>query len=332
MIRTSRKDFKARLMRIIAVIAVGAWSAVNGGAAPAQVPRSTYDCSWIAPAEPATCAPTDDAITELVRAADAYRMASHSGPTEATWAQMLMAVRHARATLDPDRLTFRERVVAQNAALRIARTVANRGEVLTTPGLLRESGALIAWLAYDPARFGGSDADDEIAGWFGLRETWIEERPEDDSGLFHEQVYFLTRAFRMIRVGDHHFIFSQLVAIDSAWRPHVTPVIGDVEMRRDLGRDQRACIAEFDAGWARCGAPAGLRLLEDLPIAHLGGYVEVDADGRGNCISCHGAGQVLGRAMLDVPADDVAAYLMGRRGDLLQVLEEQLAPIRAAAY
>jgi len=321
----------ARIMRIIAVIAVGAWIAVYGGGAPAQMPTSTYDCRWILPTEPATCPPTDDAVTELVRAADAYQMASHFGPTEATWAQMLAAVRRARATLDPDLLTFRERVVAQNAGLRIARTVANHGEWAATPALLRESGGLIAWLAYDPARFGDSDADDEIAGWFGPRETWIEERREDDPGLFHEQVYFRTRAFRMLRVGDRHFIFSQLVAIDSAWRPHVTPVIGDVEMRRDVERDQRACIAEFDVSWARCGAPAGLRALESLPIAHLGGYVEVDADGRGNCISCHGAGQVLGRAILDLPADDVVAYLARRRGQLLQALEEPLAPIRAAA-
>lgn len=315
----------------MAAIAVGAWIAASGGAASAQIRSSTYDCGWIAPAQPTACASTDDAITALVHAADAYRMASHVGPTEATWAHMLAAVRRARATLVPDSLTFRERVAAQNAGLRIARTTANHGQFAATPELLGEAGGLIAWLAYDPVRFDDSDADGEIAAWFGPRETWIEERPEDDSGLFHEQVYFHTRAFRMLRVGDRHFIFSQLVAIDSAWRPHVTPVIGDVEMRRDLERGQRACIAEFDPGWARCGAPAGLRALDTLPIAHLGGYVEVDADGRGNCISCHGAGQVLGRAMLDVPADDVAAYLARRRGKLLQALEEQLAPIRAAA-
>jgi hypothetical protein len=145
------------------------------------------------------------------------------------------------------------------------------------------------------------------------------------------RVYFHTRAFRMLRVGDRHFIFSQLVVIDSAWRPRVTAVIGDIEMRRDLESGQRACIAEFDPGWARCGAPSGLRALDTLPIAHLGGYVEVDAAGRGNCVSCHGGGQVLGRTMLDLPPADVAADLTRRRGQLLQALEEQLAPIRAAA-
>jgi hypothetical protein len=102
-------------------------------------------------------------------------------------------------------------------------------------------------------------------------------------------------------------------------------------MRRDIGRDQRACIAEFDPGWARCGAPAGLRVLADLPLAHLGGYVEVDARGRANCAGCHDAGQVLGRTLLDLPADAVAADLAHRRGKLLRALEEQLAPIRAAA-
>src|SRR5262245_13863015 len=120
----------SRIMQTIAAIAVGAWVVVSGGAAPAQTPTSIYDCSWIAPAAPATCAPSHDAIAGLLHAADAYQMASHVGPTEATWAQMLAAVRRARATLDPDHLAFPERVVAQNAALRIARTVANYGEVL----------------------------------------------------------------------------------------------------------------------------------------------------------------------------------------------------------
>jgi hypothetical protein len=120
-------------MRAIGAIAIGAGIVVAGCAAPAQTPTSTYDCRWIALAVPADCAPSNDAIAELLHAADAYQMASHVGPTEATWAQMLAAVRRARATLDPDRLAFRERVVAQNAALRIARTVANYGELLTTP-------------------------------------------------------------------------------------------------------------------------------------------------------------------------------------------------------
>jgi hypothetical protein len=317
-------------MRIIAAVAVGVWIAASGGAASAQMASSTYDCIWIAPAQPPACAPTDDAITELLHAADAYRMASHSGATEAMWAQMLAAVRRARVTLVPDSLTFPERVAAQNAGLRIARTAANH-QFAATPVLLGETGRLIAWLAYDPVRFDDSDADGEIAAWFGPRETWIEERPADDAGLFHEQVYFHTRAFRMLRVGDHHFIFSQLVAIDSAWRPHVTPVVGDVEMRRDLESGQRACIAEFDAAWSRCGAPAGLRALDRLPISHLGGYVEVDADGRANCLMCHGADQVLGRVMRDLAADEVAADLARRRGRLLADLAEQLAPIRAAA-
>jgi hypothetical protein len=162
-------------MRTVAAIAVGAGIVVSGTDAPAQTPTSTYDCSWIALAAPASCAPGHDAITELLRAADAYQMASHFGPTEATWARMLAAVRRARATLDPDRLAFRERVVAQNAALRIARTVANHGELLTAPGLLPEAGGLVAWLAYDPARFGDSDEDGELAGWLGPRPAWIEE-------------------------------------------------------------------------------------------------------------------------------------------------------------
>jgi hypothetical protein len=135
----------------------------------------------------------------------------------------------------------------------------------------------------------------------------------------------------MVRVGEDHFIFSQLVAIDSAWRPHVTPVVGDIEMRRDAGASPSACVVEFDPAWARCGAPAGLRAIDRLPMSHLSGYVEAGADGRANCLSCHRGGRVLGRTLLALPAEEIEEHLARRRVQLLTRLAAELAPIRAAA-
>jgi hypothetical protein len=200
-----------------------------------------------------------------------------------------------------------------------------------TRELFREASQLVAWLAPEPDQLRAGEADAEMVQWLGPDAMWIEERLRDDPPLFHEAIYFHTRAFRMIRVGDGRFIFSQLVAVDTSWRPHVTPIIGDIEMRNDSDTEVRACIAEFDAASARCGAPAGLRPLDRPPISHLGGYVEVDADGRANCLSCHGAGQVLGRVVLDLAPAEVADHLARRRSSLLAFLQEHLASIRSAA-
>src|SRR5262245_55724075 len=98
-----------------------------GAAAQEAPPTLTYDCAWVAAAAPIRCEPGDDALAGLLRASEADRLASHFGPDEAAWREVLAALRRARADLDPERLPFRERVVAQNAALRIARTVANYG-------------------------------------------------------------------------------------------------------------------------------------------------------------------------------------------------------------
>jgi hypothetical protein len=317
-------------MRLVGFMAICLWLVIDSDAAPAQV--MSYDCSWTAPARVTGCEPADDAISELLHAAGVHQVASHFGPDDATWRRMQAAVNRARATLDRARLSQRERIVAQNAGLRIARTVASYAashDSNLARDLLRGSSQLVAWLALEPGQLHTADADQETVHWLGPQARWIEERLQDDPALLHESVYFHTRAFRMVRVGDRHFIFSQLVALDTAWRPHVTPVIGDIEMRSDI--DRRACIAEFEPALARCGAPAGLRTLDRPPLIHLGGYVEVDADSRANCGSCHGTGQVLGRAILDLRPAEVPRYLARRRSALLALLQEHLTPIRAAA-
>jgi hypothetical protein len=132
----------------------------------------------------------------------------------------------------------------------------------------------------------------------------------------------------MVRVGDRRFLFSQLVAIDTSWRPHVTPVIGDIQMRIDTDAGQRACIAKFDPALARCGAPSGLRVL-DPPIRHL--FVRVEADGRTICFPCHNQGRAMGRAVVDLAPADVERHLRQRRTALLALLQKHLAPIRRAA-
>jgi hypothetical protein len=156
----------------------------------------------------------------------------------------------------------------------------------------------------------------------------IEERV-DGSHLFHEGVYSYTRSFRMVRVGNRHFIFSQLIAIDPRWHPHVTPVVGEIEMRSIGDSTQHVCIAKFDLQFGPCGTQSGLRAVEQLPIRHLGGYIRVDAAGGANCFVCHRDEGVSGRRVLDLAPAEATAYAAQRRDASLQQLEPLLARLRA---
>ena len=50
------------------------------------------------------------------------------------------------------------------------------------------------------------------------------------------------------------------MAIDTEWKPHITPFVGSLEIRRPYKAEQvTVCAASLDVGWLRCGSPAGLR-------------------------------------------------------------------------
>ncbi len=305
--------------------------------AQGTLPGPAYDCRWAAPAAPARCERVNDAapvLVALIEASEAFKIGLHFDATRAKWLHMAATVRDARATLAPARLEFRERVVAQNVALQMAlkasfyglqRDSDARGE------LVREAAALIALLALPPERLRDADADAGLDAWLGPRAAWIEQRIQGDPRIFHEFVNLSTRSFRIVHAGGRRFIFSQLVAIDMEWRPHVTSVIGDIEMRRGLGRDEPACIAEFDPRLSLCDANAGLAAIGRRPIVHLGGYVRVDENGRANCLSCHlDSSGPLGLHLEPLAADTVDGYLRRHRARLIATLTDHIAPIRAA--
>jgi hypothetical protein len=342
-------------MRTTVLLAIGLWLVVHNGVARAEAP-ATYDCSWIAPAAVNACQPRDGVVAELARVAALHATGYDPPPDEAAWREMLAAVTHARTTLEPGRLSMHERITAQNAALHIAQTAAitlarhgstgwyvstGRYSSTTLQAVLRESSRMVAWLALGRDQLQNSDADGELVHWLGPRPMWIEEQVDNGGGwldrilngsraLFHENIYSYTRAFRMVHVGDRHFIFSQLIAIDTAWRPHVTPVIGEIEMRIGTDDGHRACIAKFEPALAHCGLPAGLRVLDRLPIRHR--HIFVDANGRAFCHACHRTGgRVVGGAIIDLMPKDVDSYLTHRRNLLLARLKQNLALIRRAA-
>jgi hypothetical protein len=317
----------------LGALTIGLWLVGHNDAPKAQeaLEQATYDCRWIAPAALPERHSNDDVISQLLRAADAYQVSSHLPPSEKTWQQMLGAVNRAKNTLDPDQLSSRERIAAQNAALWIALLAATRlaDESVLARSLLHESSRVVAQFALPADQLPRGDAADEIASWLGPSALRVEERLNGDAGLFHEGVYLHTRTFRMVRVGDRHFIFSQLVAIDTLWHPHITPIVGEIEMRTSIASKQRACIAKLDVALGGWRTRSGLRVLDNLPISHLGGYVRVDTAGGTNCLSCHRGGEVLNRTVLDLESADVAAYMRQHSNSSLLQLEDLLALLRS---
>lgn len=317
----------------LGLLTIGLWLAGynDGPQAREALEQTTYDCRWIAPVSSLECHSDDDVISELLRAADAYQVGSHLPPSEKNWHQMLDAVNRAKTTLDPDQLLPRERIAAQNAALWIALLAVTRAtdESILARSLVRESSRVVAKLALTADQLPTGDAADEIASWLGPSTMRVEERLNGDAGFFHESVYLHTRTFRMVRVGDRHFIFSQLVAIDTSWHPHVTPIVGEIEMRTSIASTQRACIAKFDVALGGCRTQSGLRALDNLPINHLGGYVRVDTAGGANCVACHRGGEALNRTVLDLEPAEVTAYVTQHSNSSLLELEDLLARLRS---
>jgi hypothetical protein len=331
----------------VGLLTIGLSLAVCCEAPSAQegLEQTIYDCRSIAPAQPSECQPGGGVISELLHAADAYEFGSHLPPGDNHWRRMLTALNHVKTAVDPDQLSLRERVATQNAALRIALLATVRATDRDDPALVRsllqESSGIVAAFALAADQLPTGDAADEIASWLGPSGMRIEERLRGDDVLFHEAVYWFTRTFRMVRIGDRRSIFSQLVTIDTMWHPHVTPIVGEIEIRTSIDSKQRACIAKLDLELGRCGARLGLRPLDDLPIRHLGGYVRVDAAGGANCIECHsGRGPFLNSlaarlgagGVIDLESAEVAPYLTQHNNSTLQQLEGFLAQLRSKLH
>jgi hypothetical protein len=229
------------------------------------------DCSGLAPPPPASCPPRSDAFADLVRAANGFSMASgicavtSELMTEASVQEAIGAVDRAAADTWSTR-SLSERVIGQNAALRLAICSTFRDQQVAVrelvPDLRRRAAKLVRQLA--PTRHEldalGTSPSPEITRWIGKPETWKDQRPPHGFIGFHERGYGLTKAIRTMLVGTTLVNMGQLVAVDDEWKPHITPIVGSMEVRRPLDSPQATlCAASLDIDWLSCGAPAGLR-------------------------------------------------------------------------
>lgn len=299
-----------------------------------------YDCSWL-PAQPAqsSCTPATPAVQAIAVAAELYPIATQAPPTAEQWKQMESSL-DLMLKVMPDSLPFPERVFAQNAALRIAILVSSYQHAVTPSGkiepeqpkgLLPKAAKVIAALALPASRMelpNGIPAP-EIERWLGKPSGWI-EKSINVKILFHENVYRLARIFRPIQAGKTRAIFSQLIGVDTEGKPRITPVIGEIELRRSLNPASPACVVALDPSGLACNGEAGLKPLDGKGFSHLGGYIQVNK-GLTNCTSCHRSNGVLAFELSDVPASNKSAFLTGRRRDFIKELSKYLEPVMKSA-
>jgi hypothetical protein len=292
-------------------------AAVDPDPAEASAPGTPYDCRGIRPAKFRFPRPSDAVTTDLVAAVHP------ENPGALTPSRALSATLARAEALDPAAVSTFDRIVIQNTAL---------GAALR----LRDGGADVQAAVRVVRRFALPAAELEEMGtapwtslelWIGPRDTWIDRKGEscgDGRLLMHDNVFSGTRAFRPMRIGGRRALVSQLVAIDTEGNRHVTPAVGQIELRRGLRPGSAACVIEIDAAALREGDAGGLRPLAfdelvETKFVHRAGEAHL------GCISCH-TGQGVGD-FDDVPAAEADLLRSNRRAAALQRLARATAPL-----
>lgn len=248
-----------------------------------EAPDVPYDCGFIAVEAPG-CVPSPPWLADLERLGATFIEPRETPPTAEECRLASSALDRLLAT-DPASLTAMERIVAQNAALRIVgpRTCGPAFE-----GLSAKAARAVGHAALPRGVLSslGDDPMPDLTEWIGPASGWKDRRSEN-APLFHDTMEFFTRAFRPVRSDGTLAVFSQLVAVDTAWQVDVTPVVGRIELREDAESDAAACIGKLDVGRLRCGGGRIVPVPEAKLPANV--FVRRTAPGRVDCNRCHGS-------------------------------------------
>ncbi len=219
------------------------------------------------------------------------------------------------AAVPLDELSARDRILIQAVALGAARGDDRRA--MTAKNLARR-------VALDASSLGelGSDPRSELEPWIGSAEGWLERRGPSCGPLgAHDGAYGGALAFRTIRSGDLRVLFAQVVALDRELVPHVTPVVGLVELRTGMRADSPACVLEASAG--------GLAALafEELPASP---FIRLEANQKVGCSGCHtGNGPY---DLADLGREAGGAFRVERRLALLERARARVGELGALAH
>lgn len=260
-------------------------------------------------------------LVELHDAGAALISAAHGAPPTYYCRRAERALTLALQT-PVERLNWQERVLAQNLALRV---VASPGCVdpPTTGGHPARGQAPRALAARVVRRMAlpeetlrrlGAAPMPDLDRFTGSRARWHDMEARQVP-LIHDGMEAFTRAFRPIRSGTTRAIFSQLLAVDTRWTPHVTPLVGRVELRQGLGPDAPACVAKLAPGRLRCKVGGLLPIAGTTPDAKHVRSVFVDfVLDRMRCNECHGESSPRARTPGDALFGDLGLLAPGKAG------------------
>ncbi len=261
--------------------------------------------------DPPTCLITRHAVIALADVARQLRVGmGHCGQNLAGgdwkasegWRRMALAAVASVAVLEPSELSVAERLIAQNAALRVGicgpieRDPSIPGPPV--PASARSLAVAVARLVqrlalpHESLRAIGEEPGHEIDRWLGDPRDRI-DRKAVLVPLFHERGYGFTRMFRILEVRDSGANFSRLLAVDKDWRPHITPIIGEVEIRRPFRtRAQGQLVFELDVAQAGCAPKGALRPVDPQQLHGRSDFIFPAGPNRLGCNTCHSRGPI----------------------------------------
>jgi hypothetical protein len=303
---------------------------VVASAAPPAILAPT--CDGIGPKPPTACAPATDALADLVRAANGFTPGGvpclQTALLPPTWPKTVTAALAGAARVDLHSLSRTERIVAQNAALRLALCVGSMGQPKPASSAIgRAAFGIVKRFALPAADLdqGNDTPDDAIAAWLGQPSTW-KDRLTPSAHSLHQTGMGLTLSERPVLAGALWANIGNAVAVDTALHAHVTNVVGKIDMRRSDASGAN-CVASLDLAWLRCGAPMGLHLVDALaaektPPSSDALLFAVHSE-RLRCRLCHAPGTAVTTALETDPAQEIAA----RHQRLVTEVDAKLAAV-----
>jgi hypothetical protein len=192
-----------------------------------------------------------------------------------------------------------QRVRAQHELLELANRLDARGDAghaarAIVMALVRASAPTADELATL-----GSSTEPRVDLIFGHELMWQRATQSCGTGsLIHVFAAGGLLAYRPVRAGDTHALVAQLVAFDRDGRPHITPLIEEVELRVGDGAAAPACVVQADEDDGTLHAMPFDELRERPPfVIRIGNGV--------GCANCHGDGHA-------IEAHDIAGAELAR--------------------
>jgi hypothetical protein len=249
-----------------------------------------YDCSLLSKTpEPQRCDKAKDGLSALWETAQNLPdyATPFDGESIATdWKSVSKALQGAKE-IDLKSMSLDEKIFAQNAALRIFAVAQKEKQAETS----KESAALIKKLALSSKELLalGEEPHPDLSTLLGPKESWQPMKLQENTK--HVRHYLGAIFFRAYTLPNHtQALIGQLIAIDTAGEPHITPIVYDAKFRFHTNEKSKrsVCVAELDLSQWRCATDFRMKAPDSVKELHTSTFVTPVGEDRLACNFCHG--------------------------------------------